>query len=88
MAFIDGLPPDEIRRDGVMFKLTAKTCKKWADDAHKEAFSDLLSDIASAARQGKYSLLVDKLSDKANELLTADGFMILQQGKKFLISWL
>lgn len=85
----DNLPPDEKEDDGVMFKITAKTCKKWADNVHKEALSDLLNKIAEAAKRGKYSIVVDGLSEEAVKLLTEDGFMLVDQDKnKTLISWL
>lgn len=78
---------------GVMFKVTAQSCKEWADSVNKTTYDDLLTNIAAAARTGKYMLNVKTLSAESEVKLLAAGFMVSKNRSRsgkcnsYLVLW-
>lgn len=62
--------------NSTIFNVTAKGCKDWADAINKDKFSELLTDIAEAARSGKYMLRLNNLPGNYKEKLEARGFIV------------
>ena len=84
----------QLKDNGVMFKVTAKTCKEWADLANASEYDELLTKIAETARSGKYSVHYDNLTPSMINKLTIDGFIVnklltfvTEVTNKYIILW-
>ena len=64
--------------NGVMFNMTAKNCKDWADAVNKNKFSTLLTEIAEKSRAGKYMLKVRNLPESFKDELIKRNFIITE----------
>lgn len=76
-----------MKNNGVMFKVTAKNCKEWADAANDDAYDSVLERITKAAREGKYNIVIDNLSDGSKSKLEDNGFMVVAFAGDWQVSW-
>ncbi len=77
----------DMSTSGTIFKVTAQNCKEWADLANNDGYERLLEVVANAARNGNYSVVIDKISPDSKSKLSDAGFLVVKCFNGWRVHW-